>query len=45
MAKETESIAISNWDTTNPIQVTVVVTTDDPTKNGVVICNSDWSSI
>jgi hypothetical protein len=33
MAKETESEAISNGDTTAPLQVAVVVTTADPTKN------------
>jgi hypothetical protein len=33
MAKETESIAISNGDVENPIQASVVVSTDDPTKN------------
>ena len=45
MAKETESIAISNGDAWAPIQVSVVVSTSDPTKNGVVVCNPDWSSI
>ena len=45
MAKETESEAISNWDTTNPIQVSVVVSMLDPTKNGIVVCKPDWSQI
>jgi hypothetical protein len=33
MARETESIAISNGDSSSPVQVSVVVSTDDPTKN------------
>ena len=45
MAKETESIAISNWDAENPIQASVVVSTDDPTKNWLVVCNPDWTKI
>lgn len=45
MAKETENIAITNGDSTNPVQVSVVVSTNDPTKNGVVVCNPDWSVI
>lgn len=43
--KETKSRAISNWDTTNPIQASVIVSTSDPTKNGLVIVNPDWSKI
>ena len=45
MAKEIESIAITNWDTISPVQVTVVVCTDDPTKNGVVVCKADWTPL
>jgi hypothetical protein len=45
MGKETESIAISNGDSTNPIQVSVVVCDDDNTKNWVVVCNPDWTEI
>jgi hypothetical protein len=44
MSKETESMAISNWDNTNPLLVSVVVTSD-PTKNGLVVCNADGSPI
>jgi len=43
--KETESIAITNWDSTTAIQVSVVQSTDDPTVNGIVWLNPDWSSI
>lgn len=45
MAKETESIAISNGDSESPVQLSVVVCTDDPTKNWVVVCNADWTEI
>ena len=45
MAKETESIAISNWDSTTPLQVSVVPLTIDPTKYWVVVVNADGSSI
>jgi len=37
MAKETVSMAIANWDTTNPIQASVVVSTGDPTKNALIV--------
>lgn len=43
MPKE-ESIAISNWDASNPIQVTVVETTT-PMVNWIVILNPDGSLI
>ena len=42
MAKETESVAITNWDESNPIQVTVVETTE-PLINAVVGLNPDWT--
>jgi len=43
--KETESIAITNGDSTAAIQVSIVPSTDDPTVNGIVWLNPDWSSI
>lgn len=45
MAKEIVSTAISNWDSSNPIQASVVEYVSDPTKKWLVICNPDWSSI
>lgn len=45
MSNETESIAISNDDSTNPIKVSVVQSLSDPTINGIVVCNPDGSSI
>ena len=45
MGKEIKSKAISNWDSTNPIQASVVKLLSDPTKNGIVICNADGSPI
>ena len=45
MSKEIESIAISNGDSTNSIQVSVVVSTLDPTKNWIIVCKPDWSDI
>ena len=45
MAKEIVSKSISNWDSTNPIQASVVVSTLDPTKNWLVVCNPDWSAL
>lgn len=36
---------ITNWDDTDTVHVSVVPTTDDPTKKGLVVCNADWSSI
>lgn len=45
MSNEIESIAITNGDETNPIQASVVQSTQDPTKNGIVVCNPDWSNI
>lgn len=43
--KQVESIAITDWDDTNPIQVTVVVASSDPTKNGIVALNPDGTII
>lgn len=45
MTKETISKSIVNGDSTNPIRVSVVQSTADPTKNGIVLLNPDWSSI
>lgn len=45
MANEIESIAISNGDSTNHIQVSVVPISWDATKNGLVVCNADWTAI
>lgn len=45
MSKETENIAISNGDETNPIQASVVVSTSDPTINWLVVLNPDWSNL
>ena len=42
MSKETASVAISNWDESNPIQVTVAET-DTPLINWVVVLNPDWT--
>lgn len=43
--KEVESIAITNWDAANPLQATVVVSTDDSTINWVVGLNPDGTLI
>lgn len=43
MAEETTSTRIQDQNTQN--SVSVVPTTDDPTINGVVVCNADWSDI
>jgi hypothetical protein len=43
--KETVSKAISNWDSTNPIQVSVVPLISDPTKYWMVVCNPDGSTV
>lgn len=45
MAKETVSRAITNWDTTNPIQASVVAYASDPTIKGLVLLNPDGSKI
>lgn len=45
MSNEVESIAISNWDDTSPIQVSVVPLLSDPTKNWLVVVNPDWTPI
>lgn len=42
MSKETVSVAITNWDDSNPIQVTVEETTE-PLINWVVALNPDWT--
>jgi hypothetical protein len=41
MTKETISKSIVNGDSTNPIRVSVVQSTADPTKNGIVLLNPD----
>lgn len=45
MPKEIKSRAIANGDETNPIQASVVVSKQDPTKYWLVICNPDGSAI
>jgi hypothetical protein len=45
MAKEIVSKAISNGDSTNPIQASVVPLLSDPTKNGLVVVNADGSAV
>ena len=45
MAKEVVSKAISNGDSTNPIQASVVPLLSEPTKNGLVVVNADGSKI
>lgn len=44
MAKETVRTAITDWEWLNKL-LSVVQSTSDPTKYGLVICNPDWSPI
>ena len=41
---ETERVAIVDKDWNN-VLVSVVQCTDDPTKNGIVAVNADWTNI
>ena len=41
---ETVRVAIIDWEGKD-ILVSVVPTQDDPTVNGIVVCNADWSSV
>jgi len=43
MWESTSSTRIQDEDSQE--SVSVVPTTDDPTVNGVVVCNPDWSTI
>lgn len=45
MGRETESIVISNGDASNPIDVTVVTSVDDPSINWIVWLNPDGTLI
>lgn len=41
---ETEREAIVDGENSNNI-VSVVPLISDPTKNGIVVCNADWSNV
>lgn len=41
---ETEREAIVDWEGENKV-LSVVPLTTDPTKNGIVVLNADWSNV
>lgn len=41
---ETEREAIVDWEWENNV-LSVVPLTTDPTKNGIVVLNADWSNV